>query len=312
VYVYHGCRNRACPACHGVQTHQWLEARREELLDCPYFHLTATVPQGLRDLFRSHQKVFYDLLISLTAQCVMDVAANPKHLGAMPGILAVLHTWTGTLSYHPHVHCLVTGGGVSPEGRDWIATRPGFFLPVRVLSRRLRHLFQETLRKHHPQLLAQVPPQVWQQEWVINCLPWGEGQQGVLDYLARYVFRIAITERRILAMGDQTVTFQYKDRKADRQRTCTLEGTEFVRRFLQHVLPRGFHKVRYYGLWNPRRRDLAQRVRLLLQLQRVRVPQPADAQRAASFTPFRPVCPHCGCEDLVPIGEIPRPRSRSP
>ena len=315
VYVFHGCRNRACHARHGAQTHQWLEARRQELLDCPYFHLTTTVPEGLRDLFRSNQKVFYDLLMALTAQCVMDVAANPRHLGAMPGLLAVLHTWTGTLSYHPHVHCLVTGGGVAPDGRHWIATRPGFFLPVRVLSRHLRQLFQQTLRKHHPDLFAQVPPRVWEQPWVINCLPWGQGQQGVLDYLARYVFRIAITERRILAMDEQTVTFQYKDRKADRQRTCTLEGTEFVRRFLQHVLPRGFHKVRYYGLWNPRRRHLVERVRLLLQLQ-ASLPVPAGedvaAQRPKSFGPFVPLCPYCGCDELVLIREIPRPRSRSP
>ena len=313
VYVYHGCRNRACPACHAPQTQQWLLDRQAELLPCPYFHLTTTVPQGLRDLFRSHQKVFYDLLISLTAQCIMDVAANPKHLGAMPGILAVLHTWTGTLDYHPHVHCLVTGGGVSLDGRDWIATRPGFFLPVRVLSRHLRSLFQQTLRKKHPDLFALVPPLVWEQEWVVNCLPWGRHEQGVLDYLARYVFRIAITERRLLAMDDQSVTFQYKDRKANRQRTCKLEGTEFIRRFLQHILPRGFHKVRYYGLWNPQRRGLMQQVRLLLQLQQPAAPPTEEpAQEPVPFRPFTPVCPHCGCDELLHVREIPRPRSRSP
>jgi hypothetical protein len=254
------------------------------LLSCPYFHLTTTVPQGLRDLFRSHQKVFYDLLISLTAQGIMDVAANPRHLGAMPGILAVLHTWTGTLDYHPHVHCLVTGGGVSPDGQDWIATRPGFFLPVRVLSRHLRSLFQQTLLKKHPELFARVPALVWEQEWVVNCIPWGRHEQGVLDYLARYVFRIAITERRILAMDDQSVTFQY-------------------------ILPRGFHKVRYYGLWNPRRRSLMQQVRLLLQLQQPAAP---PTEEPAPFHPFAPVCPHCGCDELLHVREIPRPRSRSP
>ena len=257
--------------------------------------------------------MFYDLLISLTAQCIKDVAANPKHLGAMPGILAVLHTWTGTLDYHPHVHCLVTGGGVSLDGRDWIATRPGFFLPVRVLSRHLRSLFQQTLRKKHPDLFALVPPLVWEQEWVVNCLPWGRHEQGVLDYLARYVFRIAITERRLLAMDDQSVTFQYKDRKANRQRTCKLEGTEFIRRFLQHILPRGFHKVRYYGLWNPQRRGLMQQVRLLLQLQQPAAPPTEEpAQEPVPFRPFTPVCPHCGCDELLHVREIPRPRSRSP
>jgi len=317
VYVYHGCRNRACPACHAAQTQQWLEDRREELLPCPYFHLTTTVPQGLRDLFRGNQKLFYDLLMSLTAQCVMDVAANPKHLGATPGILAVLHTWTGTLDYHPHVHCLVTGGGVSPDGQDWIATRPGFFLPVRVLSRHLRQLFEQTLKNKHPELFALAPAQVWQQEWVVNCLPWGQGQTGVLDYLARYVFRIAITERRILAMDDQTVSFQYKDRKADRQRTCRLQGTEFLRRFLQHILPKGFHKVRYYGLWNPRRRALRERVKVMLQLEQPAPPladpsAPEAAPKPTAFGPFVPVCPHCGCKELDHVREIPRPRSRGP
>jgi hypothetical protein len=317
VYVYHGCRNLACPACHAPQTQQWLLERQAELLPCPYFHLTTTVPQGLRDLFRSNQKTLYALLMSLTAQCVMDVAGNRRHLGAMPGILAVLHTWTGTLYYHPHVHCLVTGGGVSPDGRHWIATRPGFFLPVRILSRHLRQLFQQTLQTRHPQLFALVPAQVWQQEWVVNCLPWGSGQQNVLEYLARYVFRIAITERRLLAMDEATVTFQYKYRKGNCQRTCTLEGTEFLRRFLQHVLPRGFHKVRYYGLWNPRRRELMQRVRLLLQLQR---PAPAILQEPAEtppkapapFQPFAPTCPYCGCDELTYVREIPRPRCRGP
>ena len=313
VYVYHGCRNRACPACHAAQTQEWLVERQAELLPCPYFHITATVPQGLRDLFRSHQKVFYDLLMKLTAQCIQDVAGNPKHLGAMPGILAVLHTWTGTLTYHPHVHCLVTGGGVSPDGKDWIASRPGFFVPVRVLSRHLRHLFKQTLQQKHPELFALVPAQVWEQEWVIHCIPWDEGEQGVVDYLARYVFRIAITQRRILGMDDRTVTFQYKDRKGNRQRTCRVEGTEFLRRFLQHVLPRGFHKVRYYGLWNPRRRGLMQRVRLLLHLQRCAPPvDPQAAPPPTPFLPFAPVCPHCGCEDLVHVQEVPRPRGRSP
>jgi Putative transposase len=240
------------------------------------------------------------------------VAANPRRLGAMPGILAVLHTWTGTLAYHPHVHCLVTAGGVSPDGKDWLATRPGFFLPVRVLSRHLRRLFEQALKRKHKELFARVPTRVWKQDWVVHCVPWGQGQHGVLDYLARYVFRIAITERRILAMDEQSVTFQYKDRKANRQRTCRLQGTEFVRRYLQHVLPRGLHKVRYYGLWNPRRRALMQRVRLMLQLQHS-APEPAQepAEKTRPLQPFCPTCPCCGGE-LTCIGEIRRPRCRGP
>jgi hypothetical protein len=312
VYVYHGCRNRACPACHGAQTQQWLADRQAELLPCDYFHLTATVPEGLRDLFRSHQKLLYHLLLSLTAQCIQEIAANRRHLGAMPGIMTVLHTWTGMLTYHPHVHCLVTAGGVSADGKRWKSTRPGFFLSVRVLSRHLRQLFRKTLQQKHPELFAGLPPEIWKQEWVLHCIPWGRGQQGVLEYLARYVFRIAITDRRILAINDQRVSFAYKDRKGNRQRTCTLEGVEFIRRFCQHILPQGFHKVRYYGLWNPKRREQAQQVRVMLQLQQPAPPPTTPSEQDASPQPLRPACPHCGCRELQHLREIPRPRNRSP
>jgi hypothetical protein len=317
VYVYHGCRNRACPSCHTGQTHAWLAKRQAELLPCDYFHLTATVPEGLRALFRSQQKLLYGLLMSLTAQCILQISADPKYLGAMPGIMAVLHTWTGTLSYHPHVHCLVTGGGVSPDQKHWIATRPGFFLPVRVLSRHLRSLFKQVLQVHHPELFVRVPQEVWKQEWVVHCIPWGQGQRGVLDYLARYVFRIAISDRRLLAMNQQTVTFAYKDRKHNRQRSCQVEGPQFVGRFLQHVLPQGFHKVRYYGLWHPQRQALAAQVRQWLQLQQppdTLPPDEAEALGQASLArePFRPTCPHCGCAELLHLRELLRPRSRGP
>ena len=212
------------------------------------------------------------------------------------------------------MHCLVTAGGISPDGKDWIATRPGFFLSVRVLSRHLRSLFRDALEQKHPELFALVPAKVWEQEWVVHCVPWGQGQTGVLDYLARYVHRIAITDRRILKMDDQSVTFAYKDRKGNCQRTCTLEGVEFLRRFCQHILPQGFHKVRYYGLWNPKRREQARQVRVMLQLQQPAPPPlPATpAEGGASPGTFRPICPHCGCRDLQHLREIPRPRNRSP
>jgi hypothetical protein len=216
------------------------------------------------------------------------------------------------------VHCLVTGGGVSPDQNNWIPTRPGFFLPVRVLSRHLRQLFQQTLQKHHPELYAKTPAQVWEQEWVVHCVPWGQGSTGVLEYLARYVHRIAITSRRLLAMDATTVTFQYKDRKAGRMRTCQLEGNEFMRRFLQHVLPKGLHKVRYYGLWNPKHRELAGRVRQLLRLQLTCPPicsetvSPEDAICSTTGQPFQPTCPACGCHELVHVKEIPRPHIRDP
>jgi hypothetical protein len=313
VYVYHACRNRACPACHADQTQKWLVKRQGELLPCDYFHCTATVPEGLRGLFRSNQKLLYALLMRLTAQCIQDVAANPKHLGAMPGILAVLHTWTGTLLYHPHVHCLVTAGGTSPDGTRWLATKPGFFLPVRVLSRHLRTLFQKALQQR-PELYAQVPAKVWQQEWVVHCIPWGNGQRGVLEYLARYVFRVAISERRLLRMDAAGVSFAYKDRTAKQQKTCQLAGVEFIRRFLQHILPKGFHKVRYFGLWHPRRKALAQQVRVMLQLKMTSATLAADDAHNAiqPAKPFKPTCPNCGCQDLQHVRELPRQRPTYP
>ncbi|MBP8305600.1 MAG: transposase, partial [Phycisphaerae bacterium] len=189
------------------------------------------------------------------------------------------------------------------------------FLPVRVVSRHLRHLFQQALRDQHPALYAQVPSQVWRQDLVVHCVRWGRDDRNVLEYLARYVFRIAITERRILAMDDRTVTFQYKDRKAHRQRTCRITGVEFMRRFLQHVLPKGFHKVRYYGLWHPQRRELADRVRQLLTRQAPVPLLPLEEDAPASpmlGQPFRPTCPHCGCSELRWVGRIPRPPIRGP
>jgi hypothetical protein len=319
VYVYHGCRNRACPSCHATQTQEWLQRRQAELLPCDYFHLTATIPQGLRPLFRLHQKTFCHLLMSLTAQCIMEISANPRFLGVLPGIMAVLHTWTGKLTYHPHVHCLVTGGGVSMDHQQWIASPRCVFLPVRVLSRHLRHLFATALQRRHPELFAQVPQQVWRQEWVVYCTPWGEANKAVLEYLARYVFRIAITDRRILAMDQQTVSFRYKDRKGKRQRICRVQGAEFVGRFLPHVLPRNFHKVRYYGLWHSKRQALAQQVRQRLELQQQQPPPPpcsddsdAAAPAEVSGQPFRPRCPHCGGGDLIHLRELPRPRCRGP
>lgn len=307
LYVYHACRNRACPACHTDQTQKWLVKRQAELLPCDYFHCTATVPEALRQLFRSNQKMLYGLLMRLTAQCIQEVAGNPRHLGAMPGILAILHTWTGTLLYHPHVHCLVTAGGISPDRTQWVATRAGFFLPVRVLSRHLRELFRRALERH-PELYARVPEKVWRQEWVVHCVPWGNGQRGVLEYLARYVFRIAICERRLLAMDGQAVSFAYKDRKAGRQRVCRVEGVEFIRRFCQHILAKGFHKVRYFGLWHPGRKPLASKVRQMLQLEMASAAGQGTSppMAAAPAEPFRPTCPSCGCRELRHIQELPR------
>ncbi|MFO7906804.1 MAG: transposase [Pirellulaceae bacterium] len=263
----HCCRNRACPKCHGTQTREWLQQREAELLPCPYFHAVATIPSQLQAAFYKDQKFMYGLLMRVAAQAVRELCAVKRHLGALPGILAVLHTWTGELAYHPHVHLLITGGGVTPDGQSWQPARGQFLVPVRLLSRKIAALFREALRKEKPDVFATLPECVWHLEWVSFCKYYGHGNDAVLNYLSRYVFRTAISNARILAMDETHVTFRYKDRSNDTWRTVRLPGVEFLRRFLQHVLPRGFHRVRYYGLWHPSQRDVSSRISLLLQLE---------------------------------------------
>jgi hypothetical protein len=202
----------------------------------------------------------------VAVQAVKELCAVRRHLGALPGILALLHTWTGELTYHPHVHLLITGGGVTPDGQNWQPARGQFLVPVRLLSRKVAALFREALRKEKPDLFDALPKRVWHLEWVSFCKHYGHGNDAVLNYLSRYVFRTAISNARILAMDQTHVTFRYKDRSSDTWRTVRLPGVEFLRRFLQHVLPRGFHRVRYYGLWHHSKRHVSNRIWLLLQL----------------------------------------------
>lgn len=323
-YVYHGCRNRSCPACHTRQTQEWLAARTAELLACPYYHLTVTIPEGLRAVFRANQLLAYGLLMKTAAAAVLELAADPRYVGALVGLLAVLHTWTGRMDYHPHVHLLATGGGAQEDESGKVLWRPSgedFFVPVRALSRLVRGKLHAVMARDHPQLHAQIPPKVWKNEWVANCLYWGQGESAVLDYLARYVFRVALTNRRIVAMDQETVTFRWKDRKGKCWRTCRLDGEEFLRRFLQHVLPRGFHKVRYYGLWNPGKRELAAKVRVGLELAALGggghppaeavvgvadEPEAGAAGEEGSAQP--PACPHCRSRKVRYIRQI-RPTS---
>ena len=276
-HVYHGCRNRSCPAGHTHHTQQWLDARTAEWLPCSYYHVTVTVPAPLRDGLRSHQSDGYDRLMKAAAGAVMTLGRDRRYMGATPAILAVLHTWTAALDYHPHVHLLVSGGGIGPADASWREARHAFLVPVRALSRLVRGTFHDALKKHRPDLEARLPASVWTREWVAWCKPWGQGETAVLDYLARYVHRIAITNRRLTALDERTVTFRYKDRKRATWRTCTLTGHEFLRRFLQHVLPKGFHKVRYYGLWHGAHRAQRHNARWLGPVPRGHIIPPARA-----------------------------------
>ena len=316
-WIYHGCRNRACPACHGRQIRDWLEARQAELLPCDYYHIVATVPEEIRHLFLSEQKFMYTLLMRTVAGAVGDLCRDRKYLGATPGILMVLHTWTSQMHYHPHVHLLVTGGGVSDDGQSWCQPPGTFLVPVRALSKLIAARFRDDLKKTAPEAFNSLPQKTWKQPWCSFSKHYGRSRTAVVDYLARYAFRIAIINARILAMDDTHVTFQYKQRDTGQWQTCRLTGIEFLRRFLMHVLPMGFHKLRYYGLWHPSKRDLQQRARLLLTvLARDQPGQPVLianlAEEAAppgngdSLEGFSPACPYCGSREVDHLKELRR------
>ena len=319
---YHCCRNRACPQCHASQTRQWLRERQAELLPCGYCHAVVTVPSELRGVFRRNQKLMYDLLMRVSAAAVKDLCAQQRYLGALPGMLAVLHTWNGRLDYHPHVHLLITGGGITPDGQHWEPARGEFLVPVGVLSRKVAVQFAAALKATAPGVYAKIPGNAWRREWVSFCKHYGQGNDAVLSYLSRYVFRTAISNARILGMDQTHVSFRWNDRKSGGWRTERLPGVEFLRRFLQHVLPRGFHKVRYYGLWHPSKREQSDRAWWLLMLA-----NPAKPLKIASLSEVLsqlldladhtsdegpgpdeelPRCPHCGSCRTRLLGEYPR------
>jgi hypothetical protein len=309
-YVYHSCRNRACPKCHGRQTHLWLEKRREELLPVPHFHVIFTVPAQLNEMLRSHQKL-YGLLMKAAAESVIQLAKDPKYVGGLIGVMAVLHTWGRDLSYHPHVHCLIPGGGLDRKG-IWHPSRPNFLVPVRALSRIFRAKFLDSLAKALPE--AVIPDAARKQNWVVHCKP-AISPEKVLDYLGRYVHRIVITNGRILHVDERIVTFSYKKVDDPQQRTMTLPAHEFLRRFLQHVPHKGDHRVRYYGLWATSNRHKLQQLR-----QRLTSPQPPDNVAPPAEVPSAPPepqqrampCPLCRKGTLVFRRRIPRQQPRSP
>ena len=316
LYVYHGCRNRSCPACHREQTCKWLDQRTTELLPCDYFHVTVTLPQTLRAVFRSNQRALYSLLMRTAGDALIQLADDPKHLGARVGILAVLHTWAGNLTYHPHVHLLVTGGGVDPQGR-WVPCKNKYLVPVKALSKLIRGKLAARLKKDYPTLYQQVDAATWTKDWVVHSIHYPQGSKAVLNYLGRYVFRIAVTNNRILGMDPTHVTFKYKDRQANKWKILKLEGCEFIRRYLQHVLPKGFHKVRYYGIWHPSSKHAVKKLISSLAIAEDVPETPPttnpDDDPSTEKPQEQPLkCPHCGSEQLQLIETIPRPRARSP
>ena len=305
-YSYHSCKNRSCPTCHTGDTRKWLEERETELLPVRYFHLVFTMPHELREIVRSHQKQLYAILMRTAAESLAAIGIDPRHVGGVLGILAVLHTWTRALEHHPHVHMLVPAGGLDKDGIWRPARKKGFLVPVRALSRGFRGKFMEQAKKTLPDII--FPKEVWNKEWVVFCKPAFNRTKKVLRYLGRYVHRIAITNNRILALKDGQVSFRYQNSGTKEWKCMTLPANEFLRRYLQHVLPQGFHKVRYYGLWSPRNRTTLKRLQLMLEDRRKR----KEAKSEDTPPPPKPHrrCPCCEDGRMIIIQWLPKqPRS---
>jgi len=320
---YNSCRDRHCPKCQSLARAQWLEDRRSELLDTEYFHVVFTVPQPIAAIALQNKEVVYNILFRATAETLRTIAADPKHLGAQIGFFAVLHTWGSAMTHHPHLHCVVPGGGISPDGTRWISCRSKFFLPVAVLARLFRRLFLDYLQQAFDagdlQFISSLEPLrvrdaflrhvalIRKTDWVVYAKRPFAGPEEVLKYVARYTHRIAITNNRLLDINDGKVQFRWKDyRDGSRHKTMTLGAHEFIRRFLLHVLPDGFQRIRYFGFLANRYR--AEKLALCRQL--MQMPPPTAAleantdyrDRYEALTGFSlKTCPLCRCGTMVVI-----------
>jgi Putative transposase/Transposase zinc-binding domain len=331
---YNSCRNRHCPKCQALARAAWLEARKADLLPVPYFHVVFTLPEPVAAIALQNPRVVYDILFRTAAATLKTIAADPRHLGAEIGFIAVLHTWGQTLQHHPHLHCVVPGGGLAPDGERWVACRPGFFLPVRVLSSLFRRLFLEALDAAHragelsfhgslrdlaePDRFAQRLRAARGVDWVVYAKPPFGGPEQVFEYLGRYTHRVAIANSRLVRIADGTVAFRWKDyRHHDRQKVMTLSADEFLRRFLLHVLPDGFQRIRHYGLLGNRSRaSKLARCRQLLE-----APPPTPSVLAGLADPrdrYEALtghslhrCPVCHVGRMERIGTVPATRDRA-
>ena len=312
--AYNSCRNRHCPKCQGAAAREWLAAREADLLPVGYFHVVFSLPAEVADIALHNKAAVYDLLFRAASETMTTIAADPRHLGARIGITAVLHTWGSALTHHPHLHMIVPGGGISLDGGRWVPSRPAFLLPVRVLGKLFRRLFlagltelfdagrlqfhgQQASLRDRSAFLRHLAP-VRKKPWIVYAKAPFAGPAAVLAYLSRYTHRVAISNRRLLALDERGVTFRYKDYRrdgAERYRTMTLAADEFIRRFLLHVLPQGFHRIRHYGLLaSGGRRDNLARARELLV-----APPPPEPDEAPEPPDRRPPCPCCGGRMLI-------------
>jgi Putative transposase/Transposase zinc-binding domain len=312
--AYNSCRNRHCPKCQAAAAREWLAAREADLLPVGYFHVVFTVPAEIAEIAFHNKAVIYDLQFRASSETMLTIAADRRHLGARIGITAVLHTWGSAMTHHPHIHMVVPGGGISLDGERWISSRPAFLLPVRVLSKLFRRLFLTRLRELHTEgrlhffgdhvalndrsAFQRYLAPLRKKKWVVYAKPPFAGPEAVLAYLSRYTHRVAISNRRLISFDETGVTFRYKDYRrdgAERQRTMTVSADEFIRRFLLHVLPKGFHRIRHYGLLATagRKANVARARKFLA------APEPSETEELAPEPAPRPPCPCCGGRMVV-------------
>jgi hypothetical protein len=331
--AYNSCKNRHCPKCQTPAARHWMAARAEDLLPVEYFHVVFTLPAEVARIAFWNKRELYGLLFRASAETVAAIAADPKRLGARVGMTSVLHSWGSALTHHPHIHMIVPGGGLSPDGNRWVACRPGFFLPVRVLSRLFRRLFLEGLLGLHrsgrlsffddladladADAFCEWLAPIEKTEWVVYAKPPFGGPEAVLAYLSRYTHRVAISNHRLISADADTVSFRWKDyriKRGDRMKVMRLETSEFIRRFLLHVLPVGFHRIRHYGfLAGARRKDKVTQIRALLGTATAADPNQSADDPAPPLT-LREPCPECGAPMRI-IETFRRreiPRSRAP
>lgn len=318
-YRYHSCNDRHCPQCGQTDADDWLQRQRARLLlPTPYFLLTFTVPQELRMIIRSHLQITLDLLFAVSSQALQDLAGNPRRLGAQLGMLGVLHTWSRTLIFHPHIHYLIPAGGLSPDGRCWVASRKKFLLRIEPLGAHVRTLFKDRLLQDHPEIFAKVPAKVWKRHWNVDSRAAGSGENA-LRYLSRYVFKTATSNRQLQRLPDGQVRWPYQDSQTARQTSIALQPLDWMSRFLQHILPSGFARVRTFGWLHPAAKVRGNRVRALLRQKPLL--SPAEQQAWDPLGDFHPdppqapqlkvcsvpLCPRCQ-QPMRLIGSLgPRP-----
>ena len=308
-YSYHSCRNRHCPKCQNDKAQEWLETQQDMLLPVPYFMLTFTLPAALCEIVRSNQNLLYNLLFRISAAATQHLAKDPHFVGGQIGLVGILHTWGRNLAYHPHIHYLVPAGGLAATTQGWLPARQDFLLPVKALSKIFRGKFRQALAKMT--FFTRIPSKVWQQDWVVHCMPVGNGRTA-LKYLAPYVFRVAISNRRLVQLENDRVTFRYRTTDTGQLKLCTLSAEGFIHRFLQHVLPKGFVKVRYFAFFAP-----GCRIRLAALRQQLgqespetlgeaqAAPEPAEADPKPKLR-----CPSCGQPML--LQRVIQPTGRCP